>query len=88
MSVYDEIREERTYQDEKWGTEFDDKNTLNDWCTYIVMYLGKAAYMGSPKEAQRSFFLKVAALAVAALEAFDRNNGFAPRHYDKEQEND
>lgn len=26
--------------------------------------------------------LKVAALAVAACEAFDRNGGFAPRHYE------
>jgi hypothetical protein len=35
------------------------------------------------KEEQRNNMLKVAALAVAALETFDRNDGFAPRHYDE-----
>lgn len=80
--IFGEISVEREYQDGKWGTEFDDKNTLNDWITYIGMYGSYAAKMGASKEDQRNNMLKVAALAIAALETFDRKGGFAPRHYD------
>jgi len=82
--IFGEINAERDYQDEKWGSEFDNSNTLNDWATYITIYLGHAANMDNinDSETQRSHMLKVAALAVAALETFDRNKGFAPRHYD------
>lgn len=81
--VLREIAEERKYQDEKWGTTFDDKNTVNDWGTYINIYLAKATTMGATEEEKRKQLLKVAALAVAALETFDRNGGFPARHYDK-----
>jgi hypothetical protein len=81
--ILKEIRQERDYQDNKYGTAFDDKNTLNDWVTYIVNYLGKSAFSFN-KEEQREYMLKAAALAVAALEAYERNNGFPARHYDKE----
>lgn len=77
---------ERSYQQEKWGTEFDDKNTLNDWVTYIVRYAGNAAEMGMTPETQREQLRKVAALAIAAIETFDRNGGFPPRHYDEAEE--
>jgi hypothetical protein len=39
--------------------------------------------MGSPAATQREGILKAATILVAALEAFDRNNGFAPRHYEE-----
>jgi len=81
--IFEEIKNEREYQDEKWGTEFDDKNTLNDWVSYIVTYAGRATEYDRTAEEQRKYMIKVAALAVAALETFDRNNGFAPRHYDE-----
>ena len=82
--IFEEINKERDYQDQKWGTEFDDRNTLNDWVTYISIYLARAADMGNihDPEKQRLYMLKVASLAVVALETFDRNNGFAPRHYE------
>jgi hypothetical protein len=81
-SPYSEIIDERTYQDGKWGTAFDDKNTINDWAAYIGIYLATATTMHAPKAKQREGLLKVASLAVAALQAFDRNGGFPPRHYD------
>lgn len=84
-NVYEELKVERNYQDQKWGHDFDDKNTLNDWLTYINIYGAKAAAMDVSKEDQRKYMVKVAALAVAALETFDRNDGFAPRHYDQKQ---
>ena len=80
--IFGEINEERDYQDTRWGTEFDNKNTINDWMTYISMYGGYATEINRTKVDQRKYMLKVASLAVAALERFDENDGFAPRHYD------
>jgi hypothetical protein len=82
QEIFDAINSERNYQDSKWGTNFDDKNSINDWGTYINIYLAKATNMGETAEVQEENLLKVASLAVAALETFYRNNGFAPRHYD------
>ena len=82
-AVFSQIRAERTYQDKKWGTEFDDKNTVNDWAAYANLYLAKATNMGASFDEQRSGILKAATLLVAALERFDANAGmFQPRHYD------
>ncbi|MHC4188374.1 MAG: hypothetical protein ACYSUB_01640 [Planctomycetota bacterium] len=85
MSVYtqkvlEEIQAERDYQDRLWGTEFDDQNDLDNWIRYIVTYSARAAQ--APSEQQRRDMVKVAAIAVAACEAFDRNKGFPPRHYE------
>ena len=80
--IFKEIESERDYQDEKWGTEFDKLNTINDWNTYINIYMGRACEQNRSKFAQREFVVKVATLAVAALERFDENDGFFPRHYD------
>lgn len=79
--IFKEIDEERAYQEGKFGTSFDERNTVNDWVTYIAMYAGKAAFAGTEAEARQQL-MKVAALAVAAMESFDRNKKFAPRHYD------
>ncbi len=81
--VLEEIRVERERQDDLWGVEFDDQNTLNDWVTRIVICAGKAARMDSLPKKQRDKMLKVAALATAAVESFDRNGEFAPRHFEK-----
>lgn len=77
-----DILAERKYQDEMWGTRFDDNNTINDWVTHIVKYCGRATVFEADPENQREAMIKVAALAVAALETFDRNGRFAPRHYE------
>lgn len=79
--IFAQIEAERSYQDAKWGTAFDDKNTVNDWVVYIGQYAGDAARMNIQPQDSREKLLKVAALAVAALETFDRNGGFAARHY-------
>lgn len=81
QSIYDNIRVEREFQDSKWGTEFDDKNTINDWTAYINHYAGLAAFSTNDDECY-SKLIKTAALVVAALEAFNRNHGFPKRHYD------
>ena len=83
-TVLEEIRVERDCQDSLWGVEFDDQNTLNDWVVLITICVGQAARMDSSPEKQRSKLLKVAALAMAAVESFDRNGKFAPRHFESE----
>lgn len=87
MSVYlqkilGEVEAERVYQERRWSTEFDDKNDLDNWVRYIVEYCGRASNASSPPSQQRRDMLKVAAIAVAACEAFDRNGAFPPRHYE------
>lgn len=68
VDVYGLIDGERLYQDQKWGQENDNKNSPNDWIAYITAYAGKA-YSFPFNEAQfRQYLVKVAALAVAALE--------------------
>jgi hypothetical protein len=84
QKIYNEIEEERSYQDSLWGDEFDKKNTLNDWVSYMNTYSGQASKIGTPKEEQRRQLLKAVTIGVAALERFDTDGGFAPRHYDDE----
>lgn len=80
-SVYEAIEKERSYQEEKWGSTFDAKNTPNDWVTYITKYLGQSVTMPFDSEQFRTQILKVATLCTAALEQTD----YAPRHYDKSE---
>ena len=80
--IYAAIDYERDYQDERWGDEFDDKNTANDWCTYICRYATNAADFNGTTVRFREQMTKVAALAVAAIEATDRTGELPPRHYD------
>lgn len=81
--IFQQIVARREYQDGKWGTAFDDANTLNDWVTYIIQYAGKAADMKSVPSVQQSKLLDVAAIVFAALETAARNGGVFPaRHYE------
>jgi len=80
--IFKMIDDERKYQESKWGQEFDLANTANDWVTYIVRYAAAAAEpMVHDKKVFETKMVKVAALAVAALEAV-KQGGPAPRHYD------
>lgn len=80
--IYAAIDVERDYQDDRWGTAFDDLNTSNDWCSYICRYATNAASFNASPAHFREQMVKVAALAVAAIEATDRNMGLPKRHYD------
>ena len=80
--VFMAINEERNYQDGKWGKDFDDKNTLNDWVTYITMYATDASKMHLSVDEQKRLLLKATTIGVAALEALGRNGEFPKRHYD------
>lgn len=86
--VFAAIDKERTYQDTQWGTEFDDKNTANDWSKYVLDYVSKAGPMPKrhPNLILQSVFeenmKKAAAICIAAIETSRRNGGPAKRHYD------
>lgn len=75
-NVLAEIGRERIYQDKKWGTDADDKyNGPMQWTGYITYYATSWFAGGYPpynKEAFRTAMVKVAALAVAAIEQIDR----------------
>lgn len=84
--IFKLIDAERIYQEDRWGAEFDKKNTINDWVTYIVRYASNAAFHDKQpvdQEKVKAAFVKVAALAVAALEMQEKH-GLALRHYDME----
>lgn len=85
-TVLDEVFSERMRQMRLWGNEFDDKNTANDWASYITNYVATGAYAGrqekyTPKKF-RECLKKAATLCIAAMEAIDRNGDCAPRHYE------
>jgi hypothetical protein len=78
-SVIEEVKAERARQvalahggDTK---SFDEGNTQNDWIAYICAYAGRASEKVFRNQRQGETFrenmLKVAALAVAAIEAYD-----------------
>lgn len=72
MSIYDEIKEERTRQREEWGgADHDIKHNTHDWIAFIAKHLGKAVMWPFDKKVYRYQLIRVAALAVAAVEAFD-----------------
>jgi len=86
QNVIEALIAERARQQKLWGNEFDDKNTANDWATYISNYVAAGAYSGRQDkytpERFREHLVKAATLCIAAIEAIDRNGGCAPRHYE------
>lgn len=68
--VYERIRQERIRQDAKWGgPEHDDQHDRLDWITYIAHH-NDACYYANFVTAM----IETAALAVAAIESFERKN--------------
>lgn len=75
--VLAEVAEERKEQDEEWGgAAHDDQHGSNDWIAYIAKHVGKAVwYMSAGQHGRATFryqMIRVAALAVAAVEWCDR----------------
>lgn len=72
MRIFGEIHTERQAQDARWGgAEHDDTHTPFEWTGFI----GKQSLsiVGPPCKANRARFVKIAALAVAAIESMDRD---------------
>ena len=79
-SIIEEVIQERIRQRElAFGGDtdaFDKQNSQNDWVAYISAYVGRAAEKCLQNEREGETFrrnmVKVAALAVAAIEDYDR----------------
>lgn len=73
----DDVVKERNRQEDLFD-EFDKTNTRNDWIAYISAYAGRASdkVLKNNRENQdfRDNMKKVAALAIAAMDAHD--NGY------------
>ena len=80
QNIFKQIDFERAYQDNLWGGSIhDDKHGTRDWTSFIAVYLGRAngveSNWGEDLDQVRAMFIKVATLAVAAIESIDRNSG-------------
>jgi hypothetical protein len=74
--IWKDILVERASQDFKHGgVSNDNRNTLADWQNWIRRHVDKASRPNLPYS-PRYQLVRIAALAVAAIEAYDRNNGF------------
>jgi hypothetical protein len=84
--VINAVIQEAQYAEEKWGTGFDDLNTLNDWVAYICMYATDAAKITNQNdtEAMYGFLIKASGLALNAADRIDRQV-MPGRHYDLDQ---
>ena len=73
-SIFREIAAERQRQDDKWGgLGHDDTHTSNDWVSFLTKHMGKAITFPWDPQLFRHQMVRVAALAVAAIEWHDRN---------------
>lgn len=71
-NAYDEIKRERVRQDAQWGgPAHDDTHDQTDWESYIEKQTMLADHNPS---SHRERMIKVAALAVAAIESYDRKH--------------
>lgn len=72
-AIFDEIEEERQYQDQKWGGAKHDDNeeTIDKFFGYIKEYADGTSERAA-RHGERARLVKVAALAVAAIESYDR----------------
>jgi len=69
MSVYEEIQAERRAQDAEWGAAHDDEHSQGDWLSLTHDYL----HLAYDAREYRHRMVQVAALAIAAAEAWDRH---------------
>ncbi len=70
-----DITMERVLQDHQWGgPETDDQRSEAEWSEYIHRQLSKLFQDEGGALAARDRFVKVAALAIAAIQSIDRKN--------------
>lgn len=73
--ILSEVENERLRQDQKWGgSAHDDTNTPLDWYEILSDYNGWARRMATMQDINnaRRRYVQIAAVAVAAVEALDR----------------
>jgi hypothetical protein len=71
--IWTAILQERANQDKKWGGPIhDDNHNSHDWIAFIAKHLGRAVEWPWNRENFKTQMIRVAALAVAALEWLGR----------------
>jgi hypothetical protein len=70
MDIYDEIKAERAKQKNMW--RMDSFHSHTDWSGIITHELGQAVFIADEERTFREQMVKIAAVAVAAIEAVDR----------------
>ncbi|MCK5601943.1 hypothetical protein KAR91_08745 [Candidatus Pacearchaeota archaeon] len=73
--IQTDIKEERRRQDSRWGgAEHDDTHSMVDWDNYIRGHSAKGVRDGGSGDTDvfRYQMVRVAALAIAAIESVDR----------------
>lgn len=68
--ILEELRREREKQEQKWDIMHDDAHSLEEWVAILVLEMGPIPWGGEVDS--RTALVKVAAVAVAAIEAIDR----------------
>jgi hypothetical protein len=76
----DIIMNERLRQQKIWGTDFDRKNTANDWHAYVAHYISKAI-RGNTQEYETNM-VKACGICQGAMLMVDLFGHPAPRHYE------
>jgi hypothetical protein len=71
-TITTEIIAERAKQEQMWGNENDDAHSEEAWSAIITHELGQACFHEDNSATFRKQMIKVAAVAVAAIEAIDR----------------
>lgn len=72
-TIYEQIKMERIAQDIQWGgSNHDDTHSSWDWIAYLTQHAGRAVMWPFDALKFRTQMIKVAALAVAAIEWLDR----------------
>ncbi len=67
------VFKERAKQDKQWGgPSHDDEHDTDDWLTYIEYQIKKLGITSANPKKDRKRFVKIAALAIAAIESMDR----------------
>ena len=77
MSIYTELKQERKHQDKKWGGPLhDDTHDEDDWEAFIhERLLGVPRFDGGlAHDPYRHRMIEIAALAIAAIESYDRKH--------------
>jgi hypothetical protein len=86
MNIFDEIQSRHDYQEFPYSEMFDDEQVLNAWREAISVYGDRVSYTGSDRRGfggvghhvtkpRRESLVRIATLALAALELFDNKQG-------------
>ena len=73
-SILADISIERAAQRKLYTEQYDDRHRPSDWVALLVRHLGYAAEKRIPAPTFRQQMVRIAAIAIAAIEYTDRNS--------------